>query len=79
MTTRKLFWEDPYLTRTEATVSVVAGCEVALESTIFFAQSGGQESDHGKIGGFQVLDASKRGTDIWYTLPVTCTPPAVPI
>ena len=69
MTTRKLFWEDPYLTRIEATVSVVADREVALESTIFFAQSGGQESDHGKIGGFQVLDASKRGTEIWYTLP----------
>ena len=69
MTTCKLFWDDPYLTRTEATVSVVADREVALESTIFFAQSGGQESDQGKIGGFPVLEANKRGLDIWYSLP----------
>ncbi len=67
--TRKLFWEDPYLSRVETSVAMVAEREVALASTIFFAQSGGQESDHGKIGGFQVLEASKRGTDIWYTLP----------
>jgi alanyl-tRNA synthetase len=69
MTTRKLFWDDPYLTRAEATVSMVAGREVALASTIFFAESGGQESDQGNIGGFPVIEAHKRGTDIWYTLP----------
>lgn len=69
MTTHKLFWEDPYLTRVETTVSAVVECEVLLCSTIFFALSGGQESDHGTIGGFQVLRASKRGTDIWYSLP----------
>ncbi|OGB50628.1 MAG: alanyl-tRNA editing protein [Burkholderiales bacterium RIFOXYC12_FULL_60_6] len=69
MTSRKLFWEDPYLTRVETSVSAVADDEVLLCSTIFFALSGGQERDHGTIGGFQVRQASKRGTDIWYALP----------
>lgn len=69
MTTRKLFWKNPYLTRMETTVSAVTGCEVLLRSTIFFALAGGQESDHGTIGGYQVLQANKRGTEIWYSLP----------
>lgn len=42
---------------------------VTLRETIFFAFSGGQESDRGTIGGHEVLDARKIGTEILYTLP----------
>jgi len=38
-------------------------------STIFFAFSGGQESDQGTIGGFPALSARKDGLEIVYTLP----------
>jgi Ser-tRNA(Ala) deacylase AlaX len=67
--TRKLFWTDPYRTRLETRVASTAGPEVTLEETIFYALSGGQESDAGAIGGRPVLEARKSGTDILYRLP----------
>lgn len=65
---RKIFWEDPYLTRLDTRVTTVAGDAVTLAETIFYAFSGGQESDAGAIGGHPVLDARKDGADIIYTL-----------
>ncbi|MEW9898654.1 alanyl-tRNA editing protein [Chitinivorax sp. PXF-14] len=67
--THKQFWLDPYQTRLGTTVSDVAGTQVWLASTIFFAFSGGQEGDRGSIAGLPVLAAHKRGRDIVYTLP----------
>lgn len=67
--TRMLFWEDPYLTQLETTVAHVDGAAIRLESTILFAFSGGQESDHGTISGRPVLSARKDGTEICYMLP----------
>ena len=67
--TKKAFWSDPYATRHRAVVSAVRGAEVELDSTIFFAFSGGQESDHGTLGGQPVLSARKEGLLIVYTLP----------
>ena len=67
--TRKLFWDDPYLTVLETQVEAVNGGEVGLRETIFFAFSGGQESDAGMIGGYPVLAAEIRGHDIRYRLP----------
>lgn len=67
--TKKVFWDDPYATSHQTCVSSVNGCEIELESTIFFAFSGGQESDHGSIAGIQVLSARKEGLRIIYTLP----------
>jgi Ser-tRNA(Ala) deacylase AlaX len=67
--TKKIFWTDPYLTQLETRVATVAGAEVALEATIFYALSGGQESDAGTIGNRPVLEARKSGTDILYRLP----------
>jgi len=66
--TRKVFWSDPYLSELSTTVSGVAGAQVTLSETIFFAFSGGQESDTGSIDGHAVLTAQKQGLDIFYTL-----------
>lgn len=67
--THKSFWNDPYATHINATVSGVEGDEVTLDRTIFFAFSGGQESDRGSIGAYQVLEARKQAKSIIYTLP----------
>ncbi|MBK1838484.1 alanyl-tRNA editing protein [Azospirillum sp. YIM B02556] len=66
--TRKLFWDDPYRTRLDTRIAAVDGDEVALEATIFYALSGGQESDAGTIGRFDVLEARKDGREIRYRL-----------
>lgn len=66
--TRKIFWENPYLTRLETSVMSVQENDLTLEQTIFYAFSGGQESDTGTIGGFPVLEARKAGKEIFYTL-----------
>jgi alanyl-tRNA synthetase len=67
--TKKFFWDDPYASLHQTVVSSVDGCEVELESTIFFAFSGGQESDQGSIAGIPVVSARKEGLRIQYTLP----------
>ena len=66
--TNKLFWEDPYQTSLETKVSSVDGNIITVEDTIFYAMSGGQESDFGSFNGFEVLEANKQNADILYTL-----------
>ncbi|WP_330945602.1 alanine--tRNA ligase-related protein, partial [Streptococcus anginosus] len=46
----------------------VDGNKVELDQTIFFAESGGQESDEGTINGIPVLIAQKLGVRLIYTL-----------
>lgn len=67
--TVKLFWEDPYLTRLGTVVTSVDGDWITLRETIFYAFSGGQESDQGRIAGQRVLMARKAGLDIRYQMP----------
>lgn len=67
--TKKLFWKDPYLTTLETVVESVVGSSITLRETIFYAFSGGQESDTGTIGGYPVLEAAKSGLEIRYILP----------
>jgi alanyl-tRNA synthetase len=67
--TKKIFWEDPYQTEVETHIASTVGPQVTLEETIFYPFSGGQESDTGKIGGYQVIEARKSGMEIEYTLP----------
>ena len=67
--TRKQFWTDPYQTTLTTTVQQVDGQQVWLQDTIFYAFSGGQESDAGTIGGWPVALAEKQERDIVYTLP----------
>ncbi|TKB25661.1 alanyl-tRNA editing protein [Desulfopila sp. IMCC35006] len=66
--TQKTFWVNPYQTFHKTIVASVDGNDITLQSTIFFAFSGGQESDHGTIGGKQVISARKEGLEIVYTL-----------
>lgn len=66
--TKKLFWADPYQTQLETHVTQVDGNTITVAETIFYAFSGGQESDAGTIGGYPVIEARKDGMDIRYTL-----------
>jgi len=68
MATDKLFWEDAYRNRLETRIVAVEDDWVHLAETIFFAFSGGQESDHGSIAGRPVREARKEGLDIRYRL-----------
>lgn len=56
--TAKLFWNDPYATHCDATVTAAGEDWVELDRTIFFAESGGQESDHGSIADRPVRSAT---------------------
>ncbi|MBV6397597.1 MAG: Alanine--tRNA ligase [Anaerolineales bacterium] len=69
--TQKLFWADPYQTQLDTRITGVDGTDVAVAETILYAFSGGQESDRGVIGGYEVLKARKDGREIFYTLAET--------
>jgi alanyl-tRNA synthetase len=66
--TKKIFWQDPYLTSLNTRIATVDGQDVTIEETIFYAESGGQEGDNGTIGGKNVYQARKSGKTIIYTL-----------
>lgn len=60
---KKIFWENPYLTECNTTIKTVHGNKITLDETIFYALSGGQESDSGTIGGYPVLNVQKEEKD----------------
>jgi len=66
--TRKIFWEDPYQSSCETRIASVNGATVAVEETVFYALSGGQESDSGSIAGHPVIEARITGKHIEYAL-----------
>jgi Ser-tRNA(Ala) deacylase AlaX len=66
--TRKVFWDNPYQTRLDTSVTHVDGNTLTVASTIFYAFAGGQESDKGTIGGVPVREARKDELEIYYTL-----------
>lgn len=68
MTVQKLFWDDPYLSEIETKVKSMNGNIITVDRTIAYAFAGGQQSDSGNIGGFDILDARKEGTEIYYTI-----------
>ncbi|HZT78098.1 MAG TPA: DHHA1 domain-containing protein [Vicinamibacterales bacterium] len=63
MTTR-LYYDDPYLSAFDATVTSVEprgeAVAVTLDRTAFYPTSGGQPSDTGTLGGFRVIDVVDR-------------------
>lgn len=66
--TKRVFWSDPYLSSLATCVSQLHEDEVQLAESIFFAESGGQESDHGSIAGKPVLAARLIDDQLIYTL-----------
>ncbi len=65
---KKIFWENPYLTEIDAKVTNVANDTITVDQTIAFAFSGGQQSDSGSIGGYEIIKAQKEGKEIFYTI-----------
>ncbi len=70
-TMKKLFWEDPYLTKLSTKVESMQGDEVTFSETIAFAESGGQESDRVTVNGISIISSrlDKDTHRIFYTLP----------
>jgi Ser-tRNA(Ala) deacylase AlaX len=66
--TTKIFWQDPYQTELDTTITNVDGNKITLAETNFYAFAGGQESDSGTIGGLPVLEARKEDVEIFYTV-----------
>ncbi|MCC6617254.1 MAG: alanyl-tRNA editing protein [Anaerolineae bacterium] len=66
--TLKQFWIDPFQTTLDTHVTGVDGDTIQVAETIFYAFAGGQESDRGTIGGYDVREARKDGLAIYYTL-----------
>ncbi len=66
--TEKIFWINPYQTELASTVVEILNNKIKLSATIFYAESGGQESDAGTIGRVKVIKAEKDGKSIIYTL-----------
>ena len=66
--TTKVFWQDPYLTTLNTTITSIVGNDITVAQTILYAFSGGQERDEGTIAGRAVLEARKHGNAIIYTL-----------
>ena len=68
MPVAKLFWADPYLTETEAKITTVDRDKITLDKTVAYAVSGGQDSDSGTIGEYEILAAEKQGNEIAYII-----------
>ncbi len=69
--TEKVFWSNPYQTEIRSIVTQIVGSDIELSHTIFYAESGGQESDKGTISDISVVKARKAGSRIIYTLETT--------
>ena len=68
MSVRKLFREDPYLRQCQAKITSVNEDVITVDQTVAYAFSGGQQSDAGTIGGYEIRDAAKHGKTIVYTI-----------
>ena len=68
MAVRKIFWEDPYQTELQTTVTSVRENIITVKETIAYAFSGGQQSDSGTINGFAIINAVKDNKEIFYSI-----------
>jgi len=80
--TRKLYWENPYLHETEASISKKekknGSFHITLDRTIFYPDmSGGQPGDVGSINGETVLETIEEGNSIIHVLKSDVSGPKV--
>lgn len=68
MAVKKIFWDNPYQTELQTSITSVNGNVLTLKETIAYAFSGGQQSDDGNINGFKILKAQKVDKEIYYTI-----------
>lgn len=68
MSTEKFFWTDPYLKEIKSTITSVNGSILTLDKTILFSFSGGQQSDEGTIGDFNVKNSYIQDKEIFYEI-----------
>lgn len=68
MAVKKVFWENPYLAEINAKITSANNNLITLDQTIAFAFSGGQQSDSGIIGGYQIIEAKREGKEIIYII-----------
>jgi Ser-tRNA(Ala) deacylase AlaX len=61
--TRKLFWEDAYISEFDATIRSVDGNQVVLDQTAFNPRGGGLVGDVGTLDGVKVTDTRKASAD----------------
>jgi len=69
MPVEKIFRENPCLSEIDAELTSVEKSIVILNRTVAYPFSGGQQSDSGTIGVFEILSADKNGMEIYYTIP----------
>lgn len=71
--TKKLYYENPYLTQWTTTVTNIIKkdnyCLVTLQDTAFYPEGGGQPSDSGQIDHIQVLDVYSEAGEVYHKLP----------
>jgi ABC-type branched-subunit amino acid transport system ATPase component len=67
----KKFWDAPYLTQLETTITSVDCDKVTLKETIAYAFAGGQQSDSGFIDNYEIKVAQKINNEIFYTIDTT--------
>ena len=71
METIKLYYQDAFLRRFDATVLDCAADKktwrVVLDRTAFYPEGGGQGADHGTLGGVRVLDVHETDGVIYHT------------
>jgi misacylated tRNA(Ala) deacylase len=70
--TTLIYHADSYAREVDAVITRVEGTRVALDQTVFYAQSGGQPADHGLLswtdGEAHVRDVRRADDEIWHDL-----------
>jgi alanyl-tRNA synthetase len=63
-----LFYKDDPVKFDAKVIKVIKSKFVILDRTSFYARGGGQEPDHGKINGVQVIDVTKHGNVVLHEI-----------